>query len=57
MVDSNLTSVGTLTSLNVTGDIQTDSNIVLNKSPTVNTHTTNKKYVDARSVAMSIALS
>jgi hypothetical protein len=57
VVGSNLTSVGTLTSLNVSGDIQADSNIVLNTTPTVNNHTTNKKYVDARSVAMSIALS
>jgi hypothetical protein len=69
VVSSSLTSVGTLTNLTVgglvtvnnaitaTGDITTDSNIVVDKTPTDRRHATNKKYVDSRAVALSIALS
>lgn len=57
VTDSNLTSVGTLTSLTVTNNITANSNIVVAAAPSAATHATNKKYVDARSVAMSIAMS
>lgn len=54
---SNLTSVGTLTNLTVTGDVTANSNVVVEQTPTSINHATNKKYVDARTVAMSVALS
>ena len=57
VANSNLTSVGTLTDLEVTGDITADSNVVVAAAPTNITHATNKKYVDTRSIAMSIAMS
>ena len=69
VVTSSLTSVGTLNTLTVTGlvtandeitavgDITTDSNVVVAQGPSLTTHATNKQYVDARSVAMAIALS
>lgn len=54
---SNLTSVGTLTNLTVSGDVTANSNVVVAQTPTSINHATNKKYVDARAVAMSVALS
>ena len=57
VVSSSLTTVGTLTSLEVAGDITADSNVVVPALPTTTTHATNKKYVDTRSIAMSIAMS
>jgi hypothetical protein len=69
VVTSSLTSVGTLNTLTVTGlvtandeitavgDITTDANVVVAQSPSLITHATNKQYVDARSVAMAVALS
>jgi hypothetical protein len=62
VVNSNLTSVGTLTNLSVAGavtvnnDITANSNIVVSTLPTSTTHATNKKYVDTRALAMSIAM-
>jgi hypothetical protein len=38
------------------GNITTNSNFVVNNTPTQATHATNKRYVDSRSLAMSIAL-
>lgn len=57
VVDSNLSTVGTLTTLEVAGDITADANIVVAAKPTAVTHATNKKYVDGRAIAMSIAMS
>jgi hypothetical protein len=69
VVTSSLTSVGTLNELSVegelsvnnsiaaTGDITTDSNVVVSTLPTTSAHATNKQYVDTRSIAMSIAMS
>jgi cytoskeletal protein CcmA (bactofilin family) len=57
VVDSNLSTVGVLTELEVAGDITADANIVVATTPTVATHATNKKYVDTRAIAMSIAMS
>jgi hypothetical protein len=57
VVNSNLTSVGTLTDLTVTGDVVANSNVVVAQTPTAIDHLTNKKYVDARAAAMSVALS
>jgi hypothetical protein len=69
VVTSSLTSVGTLTTLTVNGlvtandeitavgDITTDANVVVAQGPSLTTHATNKQYVDARSVAMAVALS
>lgn len=57
VVNSNLTSVGTLTDLTVTGDVVANSNVVVAQTPTSIDHLTNKKYVDARAAAMSVALS
>jgi hypothetical protein len=51
VVTSNLSSVGTLNSLTVTGLITSSA------VPTLPAHTTNKRYVDARALAMSVALS
>ena len=69
VVNSSLTTVGTLNNLTVTGqvtvnnaitatgDISTSSNVIITTAPTASTHATNKKYVDTKSIAMSIALS
>ena len=69
VVNSSLTTVGTLNNLTVTGqvtvnnaitatgDISTSSNVIITTAPTASTHATNKKYVDTRSIAMTIALS
>lgn len=69
VVTSSLTSVGTLNTLTVnglitandeitaTGDITTDANVVVAQGPSLTTHATNKQYVDARSIAMAVALS
>jgi hypothetical protein len=69
IVTSSLTSVGTLNNLTVTGqvtvnngitatgDISTSSNVIVANAPTASTHATNKKYVDTKSIAMTIALS
>ena len=54
---SSLTTVGTLNALEVAGNIQADSNVVISTVPTLTTHATNKKYVDNKALAMSIALS
>ena len=68
VVDSSLTTVGTLDNLIVagqvtvnnaiaaTGNITTNSNVVISSVPTSPTHATNKKYVDTKAIAMSIAL-
>jgi hypothetical protein len=57
VVDSNLSTVGVLTELEVSGDITADANVVVATKPTAATHATNKKYVDGRAIAMSIAMS
>jgi hypothetical protein len=57
VVDSNLSTVGVLTELEVSGDITADANVVVATKPTAVTHATNKKYVDTRAIAMSIAMS
>jgi hypothetical protein len=57
VTSSNLTSVGTLNSLAVTNDITANANVVVAQAPSATTHATNKQYVDARSVAMAVALS
>jgi hypothetical protein len=68
VVNSSLTSVGTLDNLTVdgnvtvnnavtaTGNITTNSNVVISTAPTAPAHATNKQYVDTKSIAMSIAL-
>ena len=48
---SSITTVGTLTNLSVAGNISVPT------TPSQTTHATNKKYVDTRAIAMSIALS
>lgn len=48
---TSITTVGTLTDLSV------DGNITAPTVPTQTSHVTNKKYVDSRAIAMSIALS
>jgi len=65
---SSLTAVGALTNLTVTGavntgstvtatgNITTSANVVVSTAPTATTHATNKAYVDAKSVAMAVAL-
>jgi len=53
---SNITTVGTLTDLTVSGAVTANSNISIATAPTSNTHATNKRYVDSRAIAMSIAL-
>lgn len=53
---SNITTVGTLTNLTVSGTITANSNVAIATAPTSNTHATNKRYVDSRAIAMSIAL-
>ena len=57
VTDSNLTTVGTLNELEVSGDITADANVIVAAKPVTPTHATNKKYVDTRSIAMSIAMS
>ena len=57
VVTSNLTTVGTLTQVQVAGDVTVNSNVVVSKLPSQTSHATNKKYVDTRSIAMSVALS
>jgi hypothetical protein len=55
----NPTFTGTVTASTVTvsQNIIANNNVVINKAPTATNHATNKKYVDVRAVAMSIALS
>jgi hypothetical protein len=55
----NPTFTGTVTANTVTvaQNIIANNNVVINKAPTATNHATNKRYVDVRSVAMSIALS
>lgn len=53
---SSITTVGTLTNLTVSGTVTANSNIAIATAPTSNTHATNKRYVDSRAIAMSIAL-
>jgi hypothetical protein len=48
---SSITTVGTLTNLSVAGNISVPT------TPSQTTHATNKRYVDTRAIAMSIALS
>lgn len=48
---SSITTVGTLTNLSVAGNISVPT------IPSQTTHATNKRYVDTRAIAMSIALS
>ena len=48
---SSITTVGTLTNLSVAGNISVPT------LPSQTTHATNKRYVDTRAIAMSIALS
>ena len=57
VTNSNLTSVGTLNNLTVTGDVVANNNVIVAQTPTAVNHLTNKKYVDARAAAMSVALS
>jgi len=68
VTSSNLTAVGVLNNLTVTGAVNTSStitatgnittsaNVVVSTAPTATTHATNKAYVDAKSVAMAVAL-
>ena len=52
------TFTGTVTSDSITtNNITASGNISISTAPTNTVHATNKKYVDVRSVAMSIALS
>jgi len=53
---SNITTVGTLTNLTVSGTVTANSNVAIATAPTSNTHATNKRYVDSKAIAMSIAL-
>jgi len=49
---------GTVTSDSITtNNVTASGNISISNTPTSTVHSANKKYVDARSVAMSIALS
>jgi hypothetical protein len=57
VIQSNLTSVGTLTSLTVTNNITANANVVINQTPQLPTHATNKRYTDSRAIAFSVALS
>ena len=57
VVTSSITSTGILTALEVSGNIQANSNVNISTVPTLPVHATNKKYVDARALAMSIAMS
>lgn len=68
VTSSSLTAVGALANLTVTGavtanstvtatgNITTSANVVVSTAPTDTTHATNKAYVDAKSVAMAVAL-
>jgi hypothetical protein len=49
--NNSITTVGTLTNLSVAGNISVPT------TPSQTTHATNKRYVDSRAIAMSIALS
>jgi len=52
------TFTGTVTSDSITtNNVTASGNISISNTPTSTVHSANKKYVDARSVAMSIALS
>jgi hypothetical protein len=69
VINSSLTSVGTLTDLTVSGatslnstlsvtsDITGSANVNVVTLPTEKQHLTNKKYVDARAIVMAIGLS
>ena len=57
VTSSSLTTVGTLTSLTVTNDITASANVVINQTPQLPTHATNKRYTDSRAIAFSVALS
>jgi hypothetical protein len=69
VVNSSLTSVGTLTNLTVTGDvtvnsgitatgdITANSNVVIPTAPTATTHAANKQYVDTRAIAFAVGMS
>lgn len=57
VVNSNLQTVGVLNTLEVAGDVTADANVVISNVPTLKTHATNKKYVDNRAIAISIAMS
>lgn len=57
VVQSNLTSVGTLTALTVTNNITANANVVITQTPQLPTHATNKRYTDSRAIAFSVALS
>jgi len=56
VTSSSLTTVGTLTSLTVTNDITASANVVINQTPQLPTHATNKRYTDSRAIAFSVAL-
>ena len=49
-------AAATLTAATVTNDLTANANVVIAATPTIPVHATNKKYVDARSVAMAVAL-
>lgn len=55
----NPTFTGTVSAnaVTVAQNIIANNNVVINKAPTATNHATNKRYVDVRAVAMSIALS
>lgn len=53
-INNNVTVGGAVTA---TGNITTSSFMVSSKTPVNKTHLTNKKYVDTRSISMSVALS
>jgi hypothetical protein len=57
VIQSNLTSVGTLTTLTVTNNITANANVVITQTPQLPTHATNKRYTDSRAIAFSVALS
>lgn len=75
IINSSLTSVGTLTTLNISGqatvggtalvqgevtvnnDVTVSGNVIVDTVPTSKSHATNKRYVDSRATALSIALS
>lgn len=60
---ANITTIGTLPSIEITntatigGDVAVSGNVNVSTLPTQSYHATNKKYVDSRAIAMSIALS
>lgn len=51
VITSSLTSVGTLNNLTVS------NNVIINATPQLPTHATNKRYTDSRAIAFSVALS